>query len=183
MKLQNFIFGENENLKKINYYKNSFNNSKKIKNFKKNYSSYSKCDWEKLFIIEEDSLEYLLSSKDEETMGYCSAYGSRYWYTKEYLYRLSNHWGSVASCYWALDGSENLSSEDYCLARVKWDDIEFIPKVERNPFYLFRDLPEEKKEKLIQQGLVSSEYDWLDDRTNYDILCSYTELEKAISRL
>lgn len=33
-----------------------------------------------------------------------SASGSRYWYTEDGVYRLSTHWGNVATCRWTLDG-------------------------------------------------------------------------------
>lgn len=36
------------------------------------------------------------------TPDYVSNSGSRYWYTADRVYRLSDHWGDVASCYWPL---------------------------------------------------------------------------------
>jgi hypothetical protein len=33
---------------------------------------------------------------------YESVSGSKYWYTQKGVYRYSDHWGNVASCYWEL---------------------------------------------------------------------------------
>lgn len=49
-----------------------------------------------------------------------SGSGSAYWYTAEGVYRVSDHWGHVASCYWVLDGEPSKFNE----ARVgfcPWD--------------------------------------------------------------
>ena len=37
---------------------------------------------------------------------YKSSSGSEYWYEKEGVYRRSNHWGNVASCWWLLNGNQ-----------------------------------------------------------------------------
>jgi len=40
---------------------------------------------------------------------YTSKSGSSYYFTKEGLYRVSNHWGRAANCRWKLDSSYNSS--------------------------------------------------------------------------
>lgn len=37
---------------------------------------------------------------------YKSSSGSEYWYEKDGVYRRSNHWGNVASCWWLLNGNQ-----------------------------------------------------------------------------
>lgn len=37
---------------------------------------------------------------------YKSGSGSEYWYEKDGVYRRSNHWGNVASCWWLLNGNQ-----------------------------------------------------------------------------
>ena len=42
---------------------------------------------------------------------YKSKSGSEYWYEKDGVYRRSNHWGNVASCWWLLDGNQYQSMQ------------------------------------------------------------------------
>jgi len=57
---------------------------------------------------------------------YKSSSGSKYWYTNDGVYRLSNHWGDVASCFWNLDYSEGVVLELEMLAFCKFEDFKFI---------------------------------------------------------
>lgn len=46
---------------------------------------------------------------------------SEYWYTKEGVYRKSNHWGNVSSCKWPLDGQQIRG--DVKIGFSKWSDF------------------------------------------------------------
>ena len=191
----------------INKYKNiinSFNATKKSKEAKiKQYPMYSECVWEGLLYIQEAEMGYwtnwheewhdtFLTANDYATMGYNSAYGSKYWYTEKYLYRLANHWGSVASCYWWLKSpffrwsnhiyDYDCRSYEWVLARVKWEDIKFIPIEERNPFYLIQRLEEWKKEALLEKGLVSVDTE-CGERVRWHVETDYRSLQSAIAKL
>ena len=105
---------------------------------------------------------------------YISKSGSIYWYTEKYLYRLSNHWGQVASCEWIL--RKDFRWRPYRLGRIKWDKLKRIPKDKRNPYYLFRDKSEECKKELQKQGLI----EWDEWYGCYKIYGSYEDIEKAL---
>ena len=58
---------------------------------------------------------------------------SKYWYTSKGVYRLSDHWGATASCYWQLlryfidvDDSDNDKDSETVLAFCKWNDFKTI---------------------------------------------------------
>ena len=44
------------------------------------------------------------TAKPDGAPDFVSESGSAYWYTTQGVFRLSNHWGNVASCDWGLDG-------------------------------------------------------------------------------
>lgn len=53
--------------------------------------------------------DYVSVSRDCLPVGNChyrSHSGSQYWYASNGVYRISNHWGKVGSCYWTIDGLE-----------------------------------------------------------------------------
>lgn len=60
---------------------------------------------------------------------YTSEYGSTYWYKGEYLYRYSNHWGTVGNCIWQIKGRHNAKNR-YKLGVVKFGKIEPIQTVQ-----------------------------------------------------
>lgn len=41
----------------------------------------------------------------ERLPDYVSFSGSAYWFDRYHVKRMSDHWGSVASCYWLLEGN------------------------------------------------------------------------------
>lgn len=47
--------------------------------------------------------------------------GSRYYYTREGMFRLSNHWGRLANSKWRLIAKETTSSEKIKLGYAKWE--------------------------------------------------------------
>lgn len=73
-------------------------------NIKRNRRAKSKDD----FLISTKA-DYVSVSRDCLPVGNChyrSQSGSQYWYASNGVYRISNHWGKVGSCYWTIDGVE-----------------------------------------------------------------------------
>jgi hypothetical protein len=56
---------------------------------------------------------------------YDSKSGSKYYYTKEGMFRMSNHWGRLANSKWRLEPMEPESESKYKLGFAAWD--QFFP--------------------------------------------------------
>jgi hypothetical protein len=54
---------------------------------------------------------------------YESKSGSSYFYTKEGMYRLSNHWGRLANCKWRLEPMEPETNSKIKLGFALWSDF------------------------------------------------------------
>ena len=50
--------------------------------------------------------DWKIAKTPDRQYDYKSASGSEYWYEKDGVYRRSNHWGNVASCWWLLRGTQ-----------------------------------------------------------------------------
>ncbi|SHJ17577.1 hypothetical protein [Flavobacterium terrae] len=69
-------------------------------------------------VFEEVSFQ---SIKDFQ-VSYSSESGSKYYYTEEGMYRLSNHWGRLANSKWRLI-DKNLSEEKFKVGFANWEDF------------------------------------------------------------
>jgi len=68
-------------------------------------------------------------------MQYDSKSGSKYYYTKEGMYRLSNHWGRLANSKWRLEPLEPNTDSKYKIGFAAWN--EFYPdNAEEELYYL-----------------------------------------------
>lgn len=56
-------------------------------------------------------------------INYTSQSGSRYIFTTEGLYRISNHWGRVANCHWRLIPLAEFKSQHNIVAFANWVDF------------------------------------------------------------
>ncbi|MDR6844350.1 hypothetical protein [Flavobacterium granuli] len=66
---------------------------------------------------------------------YDSQSGSKYYYTKEGMYRLSNHWGRLANSKWRLEQMEPETESKFKIGFASWD--EFYPdNAEEELYYL-----------------------------------------------
>ncbi len=66
---------------------------------------------------------------------YDSKSGSKYFYTKEGMYRLSNHWGRLANSKWRLEPLEPETDTKFKIGFAAWD--EFYPdNAEEELYYL-----------------------------------------------
>lgn len=79
---------------------------------------------------------------------------SQYYYTKEGVYRYSNHWGRVANCRWKLISNKACKSQDYHVGYAKWTDFYPINSNEKQ-FYITVDF--QLKKVNFQHRDISSE--------------------------
>nr|WP_315150582.1 hypothetical protein [uncultured Flavobacterium sp.] len=71
-------------------------------------------------------------------MQYDSKSGSKYYYTKEGMYRWSNHWGRLANSKWRLEPLEPNTDSKYKIGFAAWN--EFYPdNAEEELYYLEAD--------------------------------------------
>jgi len=71
-------------------------------------------------------------------MQYDSKSGSKYYYTKEGMYRWSNHWGRLANSKWRLEPMEPNTDSKYKIGFAAWS--EFYPdNAEEELYYLEAD--------------------------------------------
>ncbi len=69
---------------------------------------------------------------------YDSKSGSKYFYTKEGMYRLSNHWGRLANSKWRLEPMEPETESKFKIGFAAWN--EFYPdNAEEELYYLEAD--------------------------------------------
>ena len=58
-----------------------------------------------------------------ENTNYKSKSESVYFYTKEGVFRKSNHWGRVANCRWKLIATKNYKNQQVVIGFAKWTDF------------------------------------------------------------
>ena len=84
--------------------------------------------------------EVLPDQIEDLKIQYDSKSGSKYFYTKEGMYRWSNHWGRLANSKWRLepmeqDGAEARNDSKFKIGYASWD--EFYPdNAEEELYYL-----------------------------------------------
>lgn len=85
--------------------------------------------------------EFNMVSEDlflENKEHFKSKSGSLYYYTKEGVYRYSNHWGRVANCRWRISGIEDYKNQNYYVGYAKWLDFHPLNNFEK-AFYIEAD--------------------------------------------
>lgn len=70
-------------------------------------------------VFQETSLETINDLKVQ----YDSKSGSKYYYTKKGMYRLSNHWGRLANCKWRLESQEQETDSKFKLGFAAWESF------------------------------------------------------------
>lgn len=79
--------------------------------------------------------EVLPSRIEGMPVQYDSQSGSKYFYTKEGMYRLSNHWGRLANSKWRLEQMEPETDSKFKIGFASWN--EFYPdNAEEELYYL-----------------------------------------------
>ncbi|HSD06206.1 hypothetical protein [Flavobacterium sp.] len=77
------------------------------------------------------------------TVQYDSQSGSKYYYTTEGMYRLSNHWGRLANSKWRLEPMEPETESKFKIGFARWN--EFYPdNAEDELYYLEADFEKKK---------------------------------------
>jgi len=77
--------------------------------------------------------EVALIKIDELQVQYDSKSGSKYFYTKEGMYRLSNHWGRLANSKWRLEPLEAETDSKFKVGFATWN--EFYPDNQEEKLY------------------------------------------------
>ncbi|MEO5777900.1 MAG: hypothetical protein ABIQ27_13430 [Flavobacterium sp.] len=80
---------------------------------KLNFHSHTFCTWK----------EILFSEISDLKINYKSQSGSEYIFTKEGLYRISNHWGRVANCHWRLIPLGKFKNQNTIVGFANWIDF------------------------------------------------------------
>lgn len=134
------------------------------KYYQHNFFKYTYCE----FLAVESSFF------DDKSPHFKSKSGSLYFYTKDGLYRYSNHWGRVASCRWKIENIEDYKNQQYYVGYAKWADfyplndleklfyisVDFqtqqakmnhIKNNDRNDYFLFSAIDAQKRVKQIQR--------------------------------
>ncbi|QVY67211.1 hypothetical protein [Polaribacter sp. Q13] len=103
---------------------------------KTNFFKHTFCEF-----IQIDNFEF------PENTNYKSKSESMYYYTKDGVYRKSNHWGRVANCRWKLQANEDYKNQQIVIGFAKWTDFYPINSTEKI-FYI--DVCFEEKTAIIQ---------------------------------
>lgn len=80
---------------------------------KHNFHKHTFCIWKEVPFAQIADLK----------INYTSQSGSRYIFTTEGLYRISNHWGRVANCHWRLIPMAEFKSQHNIVAFANWTDF------------------------------------------------------------
>jgi len=56
-------------------------------------------------------------------VSYVSSSGSRYYFSEEGVYRVSNHWGRAANCRWRLQASTTYQNQHTKIGYARWIDF------------------------------------------------------------
>lgn len=67
----------------------------------------------------------------DTTKSFKSKSGSLYYYTKNGVYRYSNHWGRVANCRWKLAGAKNYKNQQFYVGYANWTDFYSLTATEK----------------------------------------------------
>ena len=82
-------------------------------------------------VFQEVHLDVILGLKPQ----FDSKSGSKYFYTKEGMYRLSNHWGRLANSKWRLDPMEPEAHSKFKLGFAAWESF-YPDNAEEELYYL-----------------------------------------------
>lgn len=88
-----------------------------------NFHKYTFCDFQE---VAENAL-------NELQLAYTSKSGSSYYFTKEGVYRVANHWGRVANCRWRLISSNDKPNQNLRIGYAEW--INFFPNNETEKLF------------------------------------------------
>ena len=105
-----------------------------------------------------------------ENENYKSKSESIYFYTKEGVYRKSNHWGRVANCRWKLIVNANYKNQKTVIGFAKWSD--FYPINTSEKIFSIKVSFESKTAKIQLNKEQTPQY-----------LFTYSEAQKRIKKI
>ena len=143
-----------------------------------------------------------------DKIDFTSKHKSEYSFTKEGVYRKSNHWGRVANCRWKLNSEKTLKNQFYYVGFAKWSDffsinetekvfyisidyknksVRLQPKKENTINFLFTFSEAQKRIKKIKHLLTdekwASYFDNSLDEIRMKIISEYINSEKSLQRI
>ena len=143
-----------------------------------------------------------------EKTHYKSKFNSKYFYTKEGVYRKSNHWGRVANCRWRLNSNSNYKNQKSAIGFAKWSDfhplndseksfsieidfdnktVEIQPKKIRSSHHLFTFSEARKRVKKICQMFKEDKWaTYFDTEINelrHTIFTAYIHSDKTLQQI
>ena len=119
-------------------------------------------NYNKLSFHKRTYCEFKMIQKDffkEKSAHYKSKSGSLYYYTKEGVYRYSNHWGRVANCRWSIEEIEDYKNQNYYVGYANWEDFFKLNSVEK-VFYLKVDI-EKGISKILKENKSDNDSKYL----------------------
>ncbi|MGJ8759863.1 MAG: hypothetical protein ACSHXA_04930 [Polaribacter sp.] len=182
-----------------------FKNLKDL-NHKKLLKQYNRTNFFKHTFCEFKQIE---NFEFPEDINYKSKSESMYFYTKEGVYRKSNHWGRVANCRWKLIANEDYKNQQTVIGFAKWkyfypinstEKIFFIavnfnkktaiiqPKKENetnNPLFTLT----EAQQKIKQISILFKETKWANyfeddiDITRYKVITEFINTNKTLQQI
>ncbi len=129
--------------------------------------TYSKTNFFKHTFCEFQQIDNFEFPKD---INYKSKSESMYFYTKEGVYRKSNHWGRVANCRWKILAKENYKNQQMVIGFAKWAN--FYPINSKERIFFIKVNFEEKTAKIQPKEK---------NATNH--LLTFTEVQKRIKQI
>ncbi|QXP64599.1 hypothetical protein [Polaribacter sp. HaHaR_3_91] len=143
-----------------------------------------------------------------EDTNYKSKSESMYFYTKEGVYRKSNHWGRVANCRWKLIANEDYKNQQIVIGFAKWADFYSINSTEKI-FFITVNFEEktaniqpkkeetnnllitlnEAQQKIKQISILLKETKWASyfeddiDITRYKVITEFINTNKTLQQI
>lgn len=90
-----------------------------------------------------------------EVQQFESKSGSKYHYTKNGVYRYSNHWGRVANCRWVLSRVKKYKNQSWYVGFANWTDFFDLNAVEKC-FFIDIDLASEEVFIKVENDIENS---------------------------
>lgn len=143
-----------------------------------------------------------------ESNNYKSKSDSSYYYTKEGVYRKSNHWGRVANCRWKLKHAKNYKNQQTVIGFAKWTDfypinstektyflkvdfdqktVEIQPKDKKNTNHLYTHVEAQKRKKQVQQLLKDDKwanyFDQEIEELRFKIITDFISSNKSLQEI
>ncbi len=98
--------------------------------------------------------EEVIDFKFPENNFFKSASNSYYFYTKEGVYRKSNHWGRVANCRWRIITKSKYKNQRIIVGFAKWTD--FVPLQSNGNFFSIQVNFQDKTSRVVSKGNTTS---------------------------